>query len=221
MVGLTAAPGDRNLSRASLVATRARRVLSYQLGRAFTYALLGAMAGLLGSSVEESLGGVTRVAGLILAVVVIGVGVAKLPPLAVRWGTSTIGEGLLRKVVRSTSRLGPAGSARRLVLMGVAMGLLPCMLMFWVLAVSATSASALHGAGLMLVLVAMTTPVLIGASCASGLSVRSKAGPWVISFAMVFSGLWLGAVAAAANGWLPHVHLPFRLFGEMYTIMLF
>ena len=38
---------------------------------------------------------------------------------------------------------------------------------------------------------------------------------------MMVSGVWLGLIAAAANGWVDHLHVPFRLFGELYTVMLF
>lgn len=222
IAGVTMAPGDRKLSRGPLVWARTRRVLGYQSGRAVTYALLGGLAGLLGASIESEIDAVTRVAGLAMAVIIIGIGIARLPPVASRLKLpeTSSGGAFIGRIVRTLSRFGSPGSFPRMFLTGLAMGLLPCMLMFWVLAVSATSASLVHGAALMVVLVVMTTPVLVGAACASGLTLRSKIGPWVVATGMLVSGFWLGLIGLAANGWVEHVHLPFRLFGELYTIML-
>jgi sulfite exporter TauE/SafE len=222
IAGVTTAPGDRSLPRGTLMMRRFRRVLAYQGGRAVTYAILGATAGLVGATAEASLGSVTRAVSLLMALVVITAGVMKLPPVAARLSARFTGSGeWVGNLIRATSRLGKAGSARRMVLTGAAMGLLPCMLMFWVLAYSASSASVIHGAALMVVLVVLTTPALVSASCASALSVRGRGGPWVVPAMMLLSGVWLGLEAAAANDWIPHVHLPFRLFGDVYTLMLF
>jgi sulfite exporter TauE/SafE len=222
IAGVTTAPSDRSAARGTLLMRRTGRVLAYQSGRAVTYAILGGLAGWLGASVEAQLGSFTKGVSLAMAVVVIALGIAKLPPVAARLKSLPGTDGaLVGRLIRATSRLGAPGSARRMVLTGVAMGLLPCMLMYWVLAFSASSTSVFHGAMLMLVLVVLTTPVLIGASCASAMSLRGRSGPWVVPIVMLVSGVWLGLIAAAANGWIPHVHLPFRLFGELYTFMLF
>ena len=46
--------------------------------------------------------------------------------------------------------------------LGAVMGFLPCMIVLWALGLSALTGSALHGAAIMLILVALTTPVLLG-----------------------------------------------------------
>ena len=38
--------------------------------------------------------------------------------------------------------------------------------------------------------------------------------------AVIVSGLWLGLIGAAANGWIDHVHLTFELQETGYTVML-
>ena len=44
---------------------------------------------------------------------------------------------------------------------------------------------------------------------------------WVGPVAMMVSGVWMGLIAAAANGWIEHIHIQFKLFGEKYVLMLF
>lgn len=205
------------------VAARAGRVLSYQFGRATTYAVLGAFAGMVGGAFESALRQFTQSAGLILAAVLIAVGLAKLPI----WRRSTAGNGLARwtgdflgKAMLTLQRRGPKSGALRYAMLGAMLGLLPCMLMFWVLSIATSTASPIHGAGVMVLLVAMTTPTLLFAGTAAAFGGRRFNGDWVASLAMVFSGVWLGLIASAANGWLEHIHVQFTLWGDKYVLML-
>lgn len=226
IVGLTASASDGSLTRATLIKTRTLRVLSYQFGRGITYAIAGASAGIVGQSIDGLIKGLTQTLGLVIAAVILIVGISKIPPIHARIPThSQQGPSKtttwIMAFTRSLSRFAPPDTYRRLSLIGLAMGFLPCMLTYWVLGIAATSQSMLHGALIMLLLLLMTTPVLITASCSTALGIRSRIGPWIIATGMIISGVWLGLISIAANGWIEHIHIPFTLFGEMYTFMLF
>lgn len=214
----------KGATRARALLARGGRVLSYQFGRALTYAILGAFAGWVGGAFEASLRSFTQVAGLVLSVVLVGVGISRLPV----WSRSVGGGRFARvtgdflgKAMMALQRRGPKSGFLRYAMLGAMLGLLPCMLMFWVLSVATSTASPLHGAGVMVLLVLMTTPTLLVAGTAAALGGRRFSGQWVAPLAMILSGVWLGLIAVAANGWIEHIHIQFSLFGEKYVLMLF
>lgn len=217
-------------------------VLLYQGGRALTYILLGATAGLLGSAVEGWVQGLARTSGVLVAIALIIFGFLQFPdiqglradlrrirqekrakeqtaPTPPKPPASARAVAKLFRMLPSKERFGARG---RMFISGVILGLLPCSLMFWVLSLSAASASPLHGAGLMLTLIALTTPVLLIAGTSSGLlSGRwRRAGAYAIPIGMIFSGFWLGLIAAAANGWIPHAGVDLNIGGKEYMWML-
>jgi sulfite exporter TauE/SafE len=203
------------------------RVLAYQLGRLTTYLILGGLAGWLGSVAEEAIDGWTKVAGTALAAALIGVGIYQVIGIlghrAPGKGKSAQAGGkLLGKLLRQVNRRLPKHHTLRMLAFGAMMGLLPCMLMFWVLGLSASTASPLHGALIMGGLVLLTTPVLIFSAAAAGLArpLFKRLGHYFVPGAMIVSGVWMGMMAAASNGWIEHAHVMFKLFGEPFTIML-
>jgi len=214
----------KDSSRPRELARRAGRVLSYQTGRAITHAVIGAVAGLVGSAFESSLRDFTQVAGLVLSVVLVLVGLTRLPPWAHKFSSgkwASQGGALLGRGLMTLQRRGPKSGFLRYLMLGAMMGLLPCMLMFWVLSIATSTASPMHGAGVMVLLVLMTTPTLLVAGCAAALGGRHLHGEWIAPLAMIVSGIWLGLIAGAANGWLDHIHIQFSMFGEKYVLMLF
>lgn len=224
VAGLTSARPVEG-SRLKQLRTRAGRVLAYQFGRALTYALLGAFAGLMGMAFEESIRGFAQVAGLVLAFVMVGIGLMRIGPLkrhAPAWvqnASRTSGE-FLGTLLRAARRKGPSKGLAGFAFTGIVLGLLPCMLMFWVLSIATSTASVLHGAGVMVLLVAMTTPTLLAAGCAPQILGRRVNSEAVVSFALILSGVWMFMMAAAANGWIDHIHFQFELFDESYVLML-
>jgi hypothetical protein len=205
----------------------ALNILSYQSGRAVTYAILGLGAGWLGASIEGAVQDLTRFAALAIAAALVGAGLWTLPPVHRRLGAGTTEEvgrlgSRLGQAARRLSRLIPSQGRLRFVVFGAVMGLLPCMLMFWVLGLAASTADPLEGMLVMLGLIAMTTPVLIFAGTSPLLAggFWQRHGEWVTSVAVIISGVWLGMIGAAANGWIEHVHLTFDLQGTGYTVML-
>lgn len=233
MAGLVAS-GQKagvNVGQGAKAREAIKGVLSYQAGRATMYALLGMSAGVLGASAEHWIRGMTQIGGLVVAVVLMLAGIAKLPIVQRLWTSRRPGQrnaagiwagrsiARLMRLLPSKERF---GGPLRMALSGFILGLLPCMLMFWVLGLSAATASPFHGAMLMVGLVVMTTPVLLAAGLSTSLvgGRFRRLGQLVVPFGMMFSGAWLGMIAIAANGWIEHVHLPFTLFGQKLVIML-
>jgi sulfite exporter TauE/SafE len=133
-----------------------------------------------------------------------------------------------RRVIGDLSRTPrPLGA----VMLGAVMGFLPCMLPLWVLGLSALTGSAVHGAALMLLLVAMTTPVLLVVTLLPRLApvlsrARGRRVPAAIAtaapaFFMGVSGVWLLLVGSAGLGLIGHAHLGFTLAGRGFLIMFF
>jgi sulfite exporter TauE/SafE len=226
MAGLTASSANHSDPPLQRALHAARRVLAYQLGRALTYAALGATAGLLGHAIEDTLHGFASVAGLLVAAALILAGLAQVPIIKrkIPWITSARDAGAGRAIgaaLRAVNKRWPKALPGRMLAIGALMGLLPCLLMFWVLSLSASTASPLHGALIMALLVALTTPVLLVAGCGPLLASPAlrRRGQQLIPAAICLSGIWLGLISAAANGWIEHQHLNFSLAGQHYHMM--
>ena len=193
----------------------------YQVGRSITYALLGALAGWGGKLLQEVFRDISRVAGLVVAALLLAAGLRGL--LGIR---GLIGEGegagikgsALTPMVRWARRLGPRW--QRLAL-GIILGWLPCMIPLWVLGLSASTQSPVHGALLMVLLVWMTSLVIFGAGLAPAL-LRRRPGTtrWLLPALLLLSGVWMGLVSAGANGWIDSVSIGFTLWNKGYAIML-
>ena len=217
IAGITS-PGRNTVQRVTMVG-------AYQTGRAITYMAIGAIAGLVGAAFEHTLSSVTQVAGLVLGGVMVLVGLGHLPfirvhlPAALTRFAQASG-GFLAGALKRGAALGRQRLYLRTFITGALMGLLPCMLMFWVLSVAISTGSALHGAGVMLLLVAMTTPTLTAVACAAHLPFRKIRGEAILPWALILSGVWLGLITAASNGWIEHIHFPFEIMGEKLVIML-
>lgn len=228
MVGLVAhnyapVPGERQRAQ---VTRRALGILAYQGGRAVIYGVFGALAGWLGASLDQSLRQVTGVASAVGAALLVLIALYQIFGFGLGDKANTSYAKLgrwLGRLMKRMEHIVPSRGATRMAAFGVLMAFLPCMLMFWVLSLSMTSSSPMHGALMMVLLVAMTTPVLIISGCATALapSRLRGAGERLIPVALLVSGVWMGLIAAASNGLIEHIHLPFELFGEKYTFMLY
>lgn len=225
MASLTTSMGVHKAPTARKRAWQAfKGVIAYQSGRALVYLALGASAGFLGSSARGLIRESTQTLGLLIAALLILAGIWKLLPFK-SVGTSSIamaGAKITGRLLRLGRKFGPKRGSGAMLLLGFLLGFLPCMLMFWVLGIAASTASPFHGAMLMLILVVMTTPMLLLAALGSSLPGRMHflRSDRIIAGALLFSGIWLLMIALAANGWVAHVHFPFELFGEKLVIML-
>lgn len=229
IAGLTASRGIEEPNLWGRLRRSASGVLAYQGGRALTYMALGAGAGLAGAAAQAWIRGMTQVAGLVVAVILILVGIGKMPwwKKSASFGRASARMGqmsgkIVGRLIRFISRLAPKTGLLRMAVFGIVLGLLPCMLMFWALGLAASTASPFHGAALMTLLVVMTTPVLVLAGCSTSLATGAlrRVGAYLVPFAVLVSGVWLGLIAVAANGWIEHVHIPFEFLGHRLVFML-
>jgi sulfite exporter TauE/SafE len=160
---------------------RVSHTAAWHAGKTSTYALLGALAGLVGHSVP----GPTWVATVVSAALVVwfAAGLAGLvPEPALRI------PGLTRLATRAAQR-GDLGSR---FLFGMATGLLPCGLVYATLGIAVASGSPLVGAATMATFGLATVPAL----AAFGLGIRRLAGerPWTrraLAVLVLTAGLWV------------------------------
>lgn len=217
----------------------AGQVLLYQAGRGLTYAWLGGLCGLLGAGLAR----VLRPAGALIA---LALGAAALWPLAVgllrrekdasgqlvrlrrsaedQEGKSQrlrfverANQSLLRPLLASTHPLRPLA-------LGAVMGLLPCMLVGWALGLAALAGSPLRGALVMLLLVAMTTPMLLVVTALPRLPLFTRASRLRAQLATVLpliAGVWLLLCGAAGLGLIEHRHIGVTLLDRPLLLMLF
>ena len=193
----------------------AAEVGCYQGARAVVYAGLGATAGALGQAAGEVLARWAPVLALVLAAIFALTAARGLLPG--RAAKAPAKPGPVAALAARAWRLAPRRPLLRAGLLGAALAFMPCMLVAWVLSLAAASRDPLHGAGLAVLLVVLTVPVLLAAAVVPATVGRARrwAAPWIGRAAMAFSALWLGLVGLAGLGVIPHAHLP--LGG--YTIM--
>jgi len=168
----------------------------YHGGRLASYAILGGVAGAAGSLLDlgGSLVGLSRVALIVAATLMIGVGIATLlPSLGVRFrcGGATPGA-FSRLAARVQGRAIRLPITRRALVMGLATPLLPCG---WLYAFVLTAGGTGHPLSAMVVMAvfwAGTLPAML----TLGISVRALAGrlgpklPVATSLLLVCAGGW-------------------------------
>lgn len=185
----------------------APRQAAYFLGKTLTYSAFGAVAGGAGLALRASVGAFGGAVGLGLGALMV---VAGLAVCGVSVGPQRFSTG------RLASRLGPVvgrlvASERRgaLVALGAVNGLLPCGLVYGMLAVAATSGGAAMGALTMAVFGLATVPALavVGAMGARlrpdrRLWMQRLAGVLVVVMGLLTVARSVGAVAPAGHA--PH-----------------
>lgn len=178
----------------------------YQGGRALTYATLGAIAGGIGESLEAVLVPITPWLILSVALAMLLAAARQLGWLRLPWRGRSADEHR-RSPLRRASAWSLGLMQRRPMLgagaLGTVLGLLPCGLPYLVLGYAASSASALHGAALMGLLVLVTAPTVLLFAITPAL-----AGRWRPRFArgltpllMLLGACWLSLIALA------HLHV--------------
>jgi sulfite exporter TauE/SafE len=202
----------------------ATRVLIYQAGKAITYAWMGALAGALGLGVTRFLKVSTPVLGLVMAGVMVlawwrsrhGSG-----PLLLQPGKRAVGQrfsDLASKALRAVSaQPGP----ERALMVGLLMGLLPCMIVAWALTLAASTQSVIHGAGVMVLLACMSTvPNLLMVLLPRALGgIRTPLWGRLGAGMPLVSALWMVLMSAGAFGWIPHAHASFTVKGSAFMVM--
>lgn len=174
---------------------RRRILLAYNLGRIFTYALLGAVAGLLGASLDilsmKSFANWLFVAANLFVLLVGGASLAQIPSLSL-FALESAGGRLFSGILRWA--VSDSGFIRTFVL-GMALGLLPCGLVYAPLIAAAAGGNPATGAGMMAALGLGTLPMLFffgTASAALSHRLRGSLSRLVGLFVALigFTGLW-------------------------------
>ena len=204
----------------------ALQVLAYQAGRGLTYAWLGGLCGLLGaqlnSHITQASGLLAIACGLVPIVSLLRQRFSKPQPISLRPPTKSIFAQLSAEARSILTRLAGQRSLLSGLALGGAMGFLPCMLMLWTLGLAALTASPLHGALVMLLLVAMTTPVLLVLTLLPHLALgRRRRHQRLAMYLPAISGLWLLLCGGAAMNLWPHAHVGLSLLGRPFLMMLF
>ena len=163
---LAQVPADRAGGGATLMRGA---LVPYHLGRATTYTLLGAAAGRFGGGIAQILpqGHIVLAfflmlgAGLFLAQALKGLGL--IPAVSNGSGLAASAGAGLARIVRPLLRRrdGVAG-----YILGVALGFLPCGLLYGALAAAAGTGGALSGALAMAAFAGSTVPALMAIGCA-------------------------------------------------------
>lgn len=208
----------------------AARLLAYQVGKAIPYATLGMVAGLVGAGLKVWFSGGGGVFTVLFGLGVVGWGLGKGRSRDDgAAGLVTLGRRPQPTVYRrafDVARLHLVGLAARgdltsRVLLGAALGFLPCMITLWALGLAASTGSPLHGGMLMLLFVALTTPTLLFASALARPLARlpRRASALLSRAALVISGGVLVLAGLAALDVIPHAHLGFMAGGRHYLVM--
>ncbi|OZC02435.1 sulfite exporter TauE/SafE family protein [Rubricoccus marinus] len=185
---------------------------AYFAGKTATYAALGALAGLIGVSASAAASGAQIVVSVAmgLVLVVIGLGLCGVLRIGREPGRDVVGRWLrpaLRRVLRSRSPGVPLA-------LGALNGLLPCGLVYGMLAKAATTGSASGGALTMTAFGLATLPALgLAGVLGSRLSLERRVwlqragGVLIVGLGLLTIGraamaVDLGAPAPAAHDWM-------------------
>lgn len=187
-------------------------LLAHQVGRIVVFALLGALAGAIGSVVDLAghVAGIDAIAGL-------GGGALMLWWAVDQWRTGHGGSAIegrfsllrwapVQAVFRRTAAARTPSSA---LLAGGVLGLHPCGLLFAMLASAAATGSPAAAAGMLLLFGIGTAPALVGVSLAGwygGARLRGRAFGRVAGALAALAGILFVLRGLAANGIVPGVN---------------
>lgn len=144
---------------------RALARLAYNLGRAFTYALMGCFAGLLGHVFQ--LGGFQRWVSILLGMLLIATLLFSAHTMP-EWVLQTVYRPIQKRLGKRLRRQGASG----LFHIGLLNGLLPCGLVYAALAGASLQEGPLRGAAYMFIFGLGTLPMMFALSM-GGLSLRT------------------------------------------------
>ena len=180
--------------------------LAYHVGRIWTYALLGVFAGLAGSGLRHgsALLGWQRGAGVMMAATVLLSGLLLLglvPGFDGRGSSCAVQR--IRRIPMLGSLVAGSGFTARLLL-GASMGLLPCGLVYAMLAVAAVQPTPFHAAAAMAAFGLGTLPALSAVLVAGRLIPHGirRHGTRVAAILLVLAGVWMSVRALRP----PHLH---------------
>jgi len=139
--------------------------LTHQLGRIIGYGVLGGIGGALGGALSAALSGwhVPQLFRLIAAALIIALGFQLVLGRPMLRAIERAGAGLWRRLAPWVGRIDRQGVYGAL-LIGMMWAMMPCGLIYSMLAIAALSASPLTGAAMMVAFGAGTLPAVFGGS---------------------------------------------------------
>lgn len=181
---------------------RWQRLVFYNIGRLFSYSLLGALVGVFGFAFEQFFGPWLRfIAGLLL--ILMGLYLAN-------WWRALVwlekaGALLWRRIQPLGKKLLPLHSAWQAMPLGMLWGLLPCGLIYTALAFAASQGSAMSGAIVMLAFGFGTLPaIIVSGAFATQLQrlLARRALRTAMALLLIGFGCWTISIAALHAGHL-------------------
>jgi uncharacterized protein len=168
--------------------------LAYNVGRIVTYSALGAVAGLLGGTIGlvGRLAGVEEVVAIVAGSLMVLAGLAMLDMVPTPEWLSGKSMSVTSRFLRLVGSLLRSPAISRRFLMGLALGFLPCGLVYAALLKAMASGTALGGATSMLAFGLGTAGSLLAIGMFSS-AIRGKVNQWVSQMPAV-SVLVLGAL---------------------------
>lgn len=178
--------------------------LAYNLGRIITYAIMGAICGMLGHLVM--LAGLQQVLSIAAGIVILLIFIT--PRRFIRRVSPSFVRSLTGKLQKIWSKLLGSAGVLSLLLIGLLNGLLPCGLVYVSLAAASTTGSAIGGLLYMVIFGLGTIPLMLVFSLFSGLlpnRIRLWAtklipiGAIVLAVLLILRGLSLGIPYISPN----------------------
>jgi sulfite exporter TauE/SafE len=159
-----AAPSEPEQSQASPVRTRLAAAVLFNLGRVSSYAILGALAAWLLAGAGEALAVPRwgRALRLLTAAMIFGIGLQFLANLQLLGFIEKTGARVWKYVQPWAARASRRPGASGRLLLGLCWGLLPCGLVYSVLATAATAGAPLQGGLVMVAFGLGTLPSMVG-----------------------------------------------------------
>ena len=196
-LGSTAAPGGRGVAC----------VFGYNFGRIASYALIGAIAGLIGAGLGQGLGAAAPLLRLFAAVLVVLVGLQLTLDRNLLAPIERVGLRLWQHIAPIAQRFMPVTNPAAAFMLGTLWGWLPCGLVYAMALAAAGTGSAMNGAGFMLAFGVGTVPAMALIGIAGGRLARffgHKGFRRMAGLAVLALGIWTAVfpLRALARMWL-------------------
>ena len=188
--------------------TKVGYALAYNLSRITSYAVAGALAGLLGRTLLNAVD--VKPMSIAFRVVAGAIMIAAAAQLMFGWRLlgplESAGSGLWRRIAPWAGRQGQSGGLGGAIGLGLAWGWLPCGMTYSMLLLAATTASVTTGAAVMLAFGLGTLPSMVTATVAferiakllsSRATLRNVAGALLLAFGLYTAGSALAKLRPA------------------------
>lgn len=197
------------------------KLVSFQVGKALVYTMMGCLAGLVGQQWLEPTKTISASVTLVLGVLLTGYALKvhatrrhapsnliQLPSSSYpRWRSGL--RTLNTRIASLAAQLAKADSLHHSVALGMAMAFLPCMLPLWVLGLAAVSSSPWVGMGLMLAFSGMTGLALVGITVIPSIVAKTLVDKriLIVPNLLLISGAWFVMVGLAGLDLVEHLHV--------------